>query len=75
MTSSGKRIAAMIGIAIAFLLPRHVECGYPGGTCSHVNAAHRLCTSYEMEPLGFWVIELIASQDVGFAYATGEDCR
>lgn len=75
MTASGKQLAALIGIAIAFALPKHVECGYPGGDCGREGAFHRWCRSYELEPLGFWVIELIAKQDVGFAYSSGEDCR
>ena len=29
MTSSGRRIAFLIGIVIAFMLPKKVECGYP----------------------------------------------
>jgi hypothetical protein len=75
MTASGKRLAALIGVVIAFGLPKHVECGYPGGSCARLGSFHRWCRTYELEPLGFWVIELIAKQDVGFAYASGEDCR
>lgn len=75
MTSSGKRIAALIGIAIAFMLPKHVECGYPGGSCGHDGSFRHWCQGYQVEPVGFFVIELIVKQDVGFAYATGEDCR
>jgi hypothetical protein len=75
MTSSGKRIAALIGLALALLLPKHVECGFPGGECARAGALGLQCRRYELEPLGLFLIELIAKQDVGFAYKSGEDCH
>jgi len=75
MTSSGRRWAFFIGLVVVFMLPKHVECGYPGTECTTVGSFRRTCTSYELEPYGFYLIELVASRDVGFAYSTGEDCR
>ncbi len=76
MTSSGRTWAAVIGILLAFLLPKKVECGFPGGTCAHAGKrAGELCTPYEVEPWGFYLIEHLAHRDVGFAYSSDEDCR
>ena len=33
MTSSGRRIAFLLGILVAFALPKRVDCGYPGNDC------------------------------------------
>ena len=74
MTSSGRRWAFLIGVIIAFALPKHVECGYPGGTCRRTDGKAQ-CTMYEVEPWGFYLIEYVAGRDVGFAYSSGEDCR
>ncbi len=75
MTSRGKRIAFLIAIIIAFLLPKHVECGFPDGRCGREGVFHQVCKSYELEPLGVYLLEVVAKQDVGFAYKSGEDCR
>jgi hypothetical protein len=76
MTTRGRRIALAIGIGIAFALPKRVECGYPGGTCQHAGSRHgQLCTPYEIEPWGLYLIESAMGRDVGFAYTSGEDCR
>lgn len=76
MTTRGRRIAFAVGALIAFALPKHVECGYPGGTCQHAGRSRgEVCTSYEIEPWGFYLIELVADRDVGFAYSSGDDCR
>ena len=76
MTSSGRRWAFLIGALIAFALPKKVECGFPGaGTCSHAGPRGALCTPYEVEPWGFYLVELVANRDIGFAYSTDEDCR
>jgi hypothetical protein len=75
MSSTGRRWAALFGVVFVLALPKHVECGYPGGECT-VNGAYRQsCTRYELEPFGFYLIELLAGRDVGFAYSSGEDCR
>jgi hypothetical protein len=74
MTSSGRRLAFFIAVAIAFALPKRVECGYPDTECARIVDGER-CTSYEVEPWGFYLIEKIANRDVGFGYSSGEDCR
>jgi hypothetical protein len=56
-------------------LPKRVECSYPGATCGHAGRWRTTCTSFEIEPLGFYVIELLAKRDIGFAYSVGDDCR
>lgn len=75
MTTRGKRISAVIGVMMLFFLPKHVECGYPDGRCGKLGMFRLVCKSYELEPLGFFVIEKLAHRDVGFAYKTGETCR
>ena len=75
MTTRGTRIALATAVLIALALPKRVECGYPGATCSHAGKWRTTCTSYEIEPFGFYLIELVAHRDVGFAYQTADDCR
>ena len=75
MTTSGRRWAFLIGVLIAFAIPKRVECGFPGGTCAHAGPNHALCTDYEVEPWGFYLIENVVGRDVGFAYTSGEDCK
>lgn len=75
MTSRGKQIAALIGMSLMLFLPKNVECGYPGGQCTRDGPLRMVCRSWELEPLGFYLIELIAERDIGFAYSSGEDCR
>ena len=74
MTSSGRRWAFFIGVFIALALPKRVDCGYPGGDCKTIGEG-RTCAPYEVEPLGFYLIELVAGRDVGFAYSSGDDCH
>jgi hypothetical protein len=73
MTSSGRRWAFLIGIVIAFMLPKRVECGYPDAHCEYT-AGKELCVTYELEPLGFSLIEMLVHRNVGFAYKSGELC-
>lgn len=73
MSSNGRRIAGLIGILIAFALPKRVECGYPGGTCERL-VEHRTCRWYEIEPFGFFLLENVFDRDIGFAYSSGDDC-
>jgi hypothetical protein len=76
MTSSGRRWAALFGVILAFALPKQVECGYPGAaSCQHEARWRMMCTSYEVEPFGFYLLELAFKRDIGFAYSSGEDCR
>jgi hypothetical protein len=74
MTSSGRRWAFFIGLAIAGALPKRVECGYPGGICQ-VARDREVCKTYELEPLVFYGIEYVIGRDVGFAYSREDDCR
>jgi hypothetical protein len=75
MTTRGTRIALAFAVVIGLALPKRVECGHPGATCGHVGKARTPCSSYEIEPLGVYLIELVAQRDVGFAYESGDDCR
>ena len=76
MTSSGRRWAALFGLILALSLPKHVECGYAGASnCQQEGRWRMMCTSYEVEPFGFFLLELAFKRDIGFAYSSGEDCR
>jgi hypothetical protein len=73
MTSNGRRLAFFIGVIVAFMLPKQIECGYPGGTCERI-VDRRACHSYELEPWGFYLLESVFHRDIGFAYSTSDDC-
>ena len=73
MTSNGRRWAFLIGVVIAFMLPKRAPCGYPGARCERMVAGQGC--AYEIEPVGFYLIEYVAGRDVGFAYSSGDDCR
>lgn len=75
LSSRGKQIAALIALFLMLFLPKRVECGYPGGRCTREGPFRLQCKAYELEPLGFYLIELLVERDVGFAYSTGEDCH
>lgn len=75
LSSSGKQAAALIALALMLFLPKSVECGYPGGTCATDGPFRQVCRSYELEPLGFFLIEQLLERDVGFAYSTSIECR
>lgn len=75
MTTRGTRIAFAIAVVIFLALPKRVECHFPGDTCRHAGPWRTTCTDYEVEPLGFYLIEQVAHRDIGFAYAGGDDCR
>jgi hypothetical protein len=75
LTSRGKMITGLIALIIVFLLPKHVECGYPGAECGRHGMFRQICKSYDLEPLGFFLLERLLHQDVGFAYKSGEDCH
>ena len=74
MSSRAKQITALIAIVAGLLLPKHVECGYPGGECLRQGRSGRMCTTYELEPVGFYLIEWVVGRNVGFAYAKGQVC-
>ena len=75
MTSRGKQITVLIAILVGLALPKHVDCGVPGRQCSDLGMFRRLCTPYEVEPVGFFLLEKLLNRDVGFAYKSGETCR
>lgn len=75
MTTRGTRIAFALAVVIGLALPKRVECSYPGATCGHAGRWRTTCTSYQIEPFGFYLVELVAHRDVGFAYETDDDCR
>jgi hypothetical protein len=75
LTSRGKRITALIAVIIAFLLPKDVECGYPGGECGRLGMFRQVCKDHDLEPLGFYLIEKLVDRDVGFAYRSREECH
>ena len=63
MTYSGRRIAFVLAVLIAFMLPKRTE--HERGRCS----------DYVLQPWGFYLIGEAVSRDVGFAYSRGSDCR
>jgi hypothetical protein len=73
MTSSGRRWAFLIGVLIAFGLPKRVECGYPNAQCAEV-IDRQECAPYEVEPWGFSLLERVFHRDIGFAYTSGVAC-
>jgi hypothetical protein len=74
MSARGRHIAAVIAILIVLFLPKRVECTY-GERCAHKDSRGRTCTSHEVEPLMFFVLERAFDRDIGFAYSSGEECR
>ena len=75
MTSNGRRLAILFSVIVMFLLPKRVECGYPGAFCGHPGILQQTCKSYELEPLGFYMLEKAVDRNIGFAYTTGEECH
>lgn len=75
MTSRAKQITALIAVGIALLLPRQVDCGYPGGECAVPGMSRRMCTAYEVEPMGIFLVEWVVGRNIGFAYSRGQNCR
>ena len=75
MTTRGTRVALATAIAIALLLPKRVECGYPGAACGHAGPWKTTCRGVEIEPMGFYLIELATHRNVGFAYSSEDDCQ
>ncbi|MEJ7597871.1 MAG: hypothetical protein WKG01_08190 [Kofleriaceae bacterium] len=76
MSSRGKQIAGLIAVLLVLFLPKRVRCGYPGAEdCTVKGALWTRCTMTELEPLGLYVIELVAKRDVGFAYSVDDGCR
>ena len=75
MTANGRRLAGVIAVLILLFLPKRVECGYPGAFCGHPGILKQTCKPYELEPLGFYMLERVTDRDIGFAYTTGEECH
>jgi hypothetical protein len=75
MTTRGKRLAVLFAIIVVLLLPKHVECGFPGASCGHPGVLGQYCRAYELEPMGFYLLENALGRDVGFAYSSGEACH
>jgi hypothetical protein len=75
MSTRGTRFALAFAILLALALPRRVTCGYPGATCGHAGRRGTTCTDFEIEPMGFYLIEHLAHRNIGFAYSTGNDCQ
>ena len=65
MTSSGRRWAFLIGIVVAFSLPKRVATPDPQSRCE----------AYVTEPWGLYLVESVLHRDLGIAYTTGTDCR
>ena len=61
MTSRGRRIAFLLGIAVAFALPKRVD------------EQRGRCTDYIVEPWGIYLLGHLF--DVRLPYTSGEDCR
>lgn len=75
MTSRGKQLAVLVAVLVVFFLPKKVDCGYPDGRCGVPGRFRVVCTPYELEPLGLYLVEQVAHRDIGFAYTSGETCR
>lgn len=76
MSTSAMRWTFLFGILLALALPKNVPCGYPAaGNCQRQGKWRAMCTAYEVEPFGFYLLELAFKRDIGFAYSSGEDCR
>lgn len=75
MTTRGTRLAFVFAIFLVALLPKRVECAYPGATCGHAGRWRTTCTDVDIEPLGFYLLESVLERDIGFAYSHDEECR
>lgn len=74
MTTGALQRAWLFGLLLVFFLPKRVECTFPGEVCT-VTRGHDICKSYELEPFGFYGIELLAHRNIGFAYSVDTECR
>jgi hypothetical protein len=75
MTTRGTHLALVIAAAAAFFLPKRVDCSFPGQSCNVAGPHHSICASHDVEPLGFYGLELVLHRDLGFAYSTEIECR
>lgn len=75
MSTRGTQLTLLVAAVIALALPKWTPCTYPDEICARPPGAGAGCRGGEVEPLGFYLIELVAHRDVGFAYSAGDDCR
>jgi len=74
MTTSGRRNAALFGIALALSLPKQVPCEVPGRTCEVLDEDGRSCRRVDVEPLGVYMTEWVLGRDLPVAYSQRLDC-
>jgi hypothetical protein len=74
LSTRGMRLAYLFGLTLAFFLPKRVDCGVPDVQCNRRDSLGLLCHGYELEPWGFYGLELVTHRDIGFAYSHGEEC-
>jgi hypothetical protein len=74
LSTRGKQIAGLIAIACVFLIPKRIECSYPGEYCRH-GVGDKSCVDKELEPYGFYLLERLFDTDIGFAYSVTQECR
>lgn len=74
MTTSGRRNAALFGIALALALPKQVECEVPGRTCEVRDEDGRSCRTVDVEPFGVFIVEWLTGRDLPIAYGQHLDC-
>ena len=63
MTYGGRRLAFVIAVLIAFMLPKRTE--HERGRCQ----------DYVLQPWGFYLLGQVFDREIGFAYGRGSDCR
>ena len=73
-TARGMQVTLLI-IAILFaILPKRIECHYPGEVCK-ITSGRDICTTYDSEPMLFYGLESIFHRNIGFAYSTETECH
>jgi hypothetical protein len=74
MTTSGRRNAALVGIALALALPKQVPCEVPGRSCEIHRPHGQICRPVDVEPLGVFALEWLSGSDLPIAYEQRLDC-
>ena len=74
MTTSGRRNAALFGIAIALALPKEVPCEVPGRSCAIHRPYGQICRPVDVEPLAVFMIEWLTGRDLPLAYSHRIEC-
>jgi hypothetical protein len=75
MTWRGRRIAFFLAIAAAIAIPKRIPCRFPGEDCEQIVKDKQLCSQFETEPFGVYLIEYVIGRDVGIRYSEELDCR